>query len=345
MRDIFPNAEYRRMHSLMPHNEVEETREWFQNTDEGYLLAVNMITEGAHYKGVNTVIMFRRTQSSLVFNQQLGRIITLARNGDPHAIVFDLVNNAENLDTEKGFSASLRESYAQRKARGGKEKSEQIIVEDYAEAISDVLRRIKESGRTRAVICLELNKTYSSVIEAEYDTGVYHSHICACCNKKMFMAGPYHWLYLEDYDEGYDTSTIIQLIESGRVVPKPQKKEIVCLETGQVFNSVREAAEYVSVERAAIRSCCQGKNQTCQQLHWAYLSDVQGMDYQERIKQIENTRNQNQKRKIKCIETQIIYDSIKEAQESLGIANISAVCSGKRKTAGGYHWEYVEEDA
>jgi superfamily II DNA or RNA helicase len=142
MRDIYPNVEYRRMHSRMPDNEVKETREWFQNTDEGYLLAVNMISEGAHYRGVNTIIMFRRTQSSLVFNQQLGRIITLARDEDPQAIVFDLVNNAENLDTEKRFSASLRECYAQRKIGGGKEKSEQIIIEDYAEAISDVLRKI-----------------------------------------------------------------------------------------------------------------------------------------------------------------------------------------------------------
>ncbi len=142
MRDIYPNAEYRRMHSRMSYSEVEETREWFQNTDEGYLLAVNMISEGAHYNGVNTIIMFRRTQSSLVFNQQLGRIITLARDKDPHAIVFDLVNNAENLDAEKGFSASLRESYAQRKARGGKEKSKQIIIENYTEAISDILKKI-----------------------------------------------------------------------------------------------------------------------------------------------------------------------------------------------------------
>ncbi|MCR5191741.1 MAG: hypothetical protein K6D59_00425 [Bacteroidales bacterium] len=34
------------------------------------------------------------------------------------------------------------------------------------------------------------------------------------------------------------------------------------------------------------------------------------------------------------------FDSIKEAQHQTGIANISAVCRGERKKAGGYYWEY-----
>ena len=76
---------------------IEENREWFENTDEGYLLAVNMISEGAHYRGVNTLIMFRKTQSYLVYTQQLGRIITLMKDENPNAIVFDLVNNVENI--------------------------------------------------------------------------------------------------------------------------------------------------------------------------------------------------------------------------------------------------------
>ena len=146
MRNLYPNMEYRRLHSLLPNADVEDTRNWFQNTDEGYLLAVNMISEGAHYKGVNTLIMFRRTQSSLVFNQQLGRIITLARDEDPHAIVFDLVNNANLIENEGDrFAASLKEAYRARKERSGREKSSQIIIADYAEKISIILKKIQES--------------------------------------------------------------------------------------------------------------------------------------------------------------------------------------------------------
>ena len=49
----------------------------------------------------------------------------------------------------------------------------------------------------------------------------------------------------------------------------------------------------------------------------------------------------------KCISAYGIetkYDSINEASRVTGVAasNISAVCNGKRKTAGGYRWEFDE---
>lgn len=47
-----------------------------------------------------------------------------------------------------------------------------------------------------------------------------------------------------------------------------------------------------------------------------------------------------------CIETKIIYPSIIEAERQTGICDsgIQAVCKKQRKTAGGYHWEYIEGD-
>lgn len=53
-------------------------------------------------------------------------------------------------------------------------------------------------------------------------------------------------------------------------------------------------------------------------------------------------KNHNSK-KVKCLEIDIIYGSIGEATLNTGIAaqNIWKVCKGQRKTAGGYHWKYV----
>lgn len=58
----------------------------------------------------------------------------------------------------------------------------------------------------------------------------------------------------------------------------------------------------------------------------------------------EKMRNAKPKKKVVCFETGIIYNSIMEAERKTGIANqcIIAVCKHKRKTAGGYHWKYVE---
>ena len=51
-----------------------------------------------------------------------------------------------------------------------------------------------------------------------------------------------------------------------------------------------------------------------------------------------------------CVETGIIYNSVKEAAMAVGIkgdGHISACCRGNRETCGGYHWcyeiDYTEE--
>ena len=55
--------------------------------------------------------------------------------------------------------------------------------------------------------------------------------------------------------------------------------------------------------------------------------------------------NYSQAKKVQCIETQEIFDSIKEASKAVGVDSSSIIkaCKGKRKTAGGYHWAYYEQ--
>lgn len=61
------------------------------------------------------------------------------------------------------------------------------------------------------------------------------------------------------------------------------------------------------------------------------------------------TRNERMARakwkKVLCIELNRIFDSEKQAERELniGVARISECCSGKNKTAGGYHWRYADE--
>ena len=332
MQDIYPNAEYRRMHSRMSYNEVEETREWFQNTDEGYLLAVNMISEGAHYRGVNTIIMFRRTQSSLVFNQQLGRIITLAKDEDPHAIVFDLVNNAENLDTEKGFSASLRESYAQRRARGGKQKSEQVIVEDYAEAISDILRKLqnKISGYRPIyqidVDTLEIISEFERIDLAGRALGLEKwASIYQACQGLVGIAYGYYWCYVEDW---------------GHWSPKKNfaKVRIWCITDKVEYDSLAEAEQKTGINHTHISQCLNNKRKTAGGKEWCR--------YEEKDTWVRTKRIYHNQRAVWCVETATKYDSCAEAALAINSTStsISAVCRGEKKTCGGYHWKFLSEN-
>lgn len=62
------------------------------------------------------------------------------------------------------------------------------------------------------------------------------------------------------------------------------------------------------------------------------------------------TRNeriaQSQRKKIYCVELNRVFESIKAAQEELGIKghHIGEVCSGTRKTCDGYHWRYYDAE-
>lgn len=55
------------------------------------------------------------------------------------------------------------------------------------------------------------------------------------------------------------------------------------------------------------------------------------------------TNHPKKSKKIRCVETGIVYSSSREIERELGYfhSNILACCNGKRKTRGGYHWEYV----
>lgn len=51
----------------------------------------------------------------------------------------------------------------------------------------------------------------------------------------------------------------------------------------------------------------------------------------------------NKKRKVVCIETGDVYDSIRQAKLSTGYTNIYQCVHGEQKTAGGYHWKFFDE--
>ena len=49
-------------------------------------------------------------------------------------------------------------------------------------------------------------------------------------------------------------------------------------------------------------------------------------------------------KKVQCVETGEIFESLSDAQRKTGVSNsnIGKVCNGSRMTAGGYHWKYYE---
>ena len=79
-------------------------------------------------------------------------------------------------------------------------------------------------------------------------------------------------------------------------------------------------------------------NNMLSNLEW--VTATENINYGNRAKKYIETRGH----KIRCIETNIIYNSLREAERETGCAHnhISECVRGLTKTCGGFHWEYVK---
>lgn len=55
-------------------------------------------------------------------------------------------------------------------------------------------------------------------------------------------------------------------------VSKSNMKKIKCLETGQEFESIKEASIVLGLDTSGIAKCCKGYQEVCGNLHFVYLS-------------------------------------------------------------------------
>lgn len=142
MQSIYPNAIIKVVHSKQSEAINEKVMNWFAKAKEGYVCSVDMISEGVHIKGVNTLIMLRRTESVNLFNQQLGRCLD-ASSKEP-AILFDLVNNKYSIRIIKN-KLRIKVNSIFDSGKLNVIPSEQLIVKDYTKDIVEVLEEIRES--------------------------------------------------------------------------------------------------------------------------------------------------------------------------------------------------------
>lgn len=128
------------------------------------------------------------------------------------------------------------------------------------------------------------------------------------------------------------------------------KKPIVNVETGETFSSIVEACErYPCANSSHVSDCCNGARLTTGGFHWRYASEterewrIRRLNYIDKM--IQEGKEAHLSRMILCIETGEIFESAEDAakEKKMYRGHISAVCRGKRKTAGNYHWRFVKE--
>jgi hypothetical protein len=108
---------------------------------------------------------------------------------------------------------------------------------------------------------LTIIKEWESVSAAATEMSFPQPSICAAAQGKRISANGFYWCFVEDYEN---------------FSPKKRKtKPVMCVETGMVYSSVKEAAAATGLNEASIRKCCTNilgvgvyKGQ-----HWKYCSE------------------------------------------------------------------------
>lgn len=113
-----------------------------------------------------------------------------------------------------------------------------------------------------------------------------------------------------------------------------KRKTIVCIETGEQFNGAEDAAEPIpfGVSKSNV-SCALKRGCAVHGFHFYYGDEP---------KPVDSFFKPRRRRKIRCTETGVVYESIKDAAERTKISpnGIGSAASGM---AGGYHWEYADD--
>ena len=127
----------------------------------------------------------------------------------------------------------------------------------------------------------------------------------------------------------------------------PPLREVYCFETNQVYQNVFETAQEFNITDMSVRLCCNRKYRQCKGLHFLWNDEYIKLSKQEIDKYWCWVNNDNHKKKVICINTQEVFDSISVASQKYHARHISSCLNGTRKTSGTYNgerlrWEYYD---
>ena len=138
----------------------------------------------------------------------------------------------------------------------------------------------------------------------------------------------------------------------GRTFPNRVKPIIQVYPDGSFvkWRCVRDVCNRFNFDRAFIIRCCNGKNKSAYGFRWMFASRCNPDSDDDIIKEVEILN------KVPCLDPKKVvaikdgnlfskFDNMKDAERKTGVphSNISLVCNGKRKSAGGYMW-FFEND-
>ena len=141
----------------------------------------------------------------------------------------------------------------------------------------------------RKIFDYEEQKIYNGAYEYSSLHNCAVTSVYDCCNHRIAkykyinktVLG-HHLLWLDEYEKMSKQDLEIYLQQSVR----KSFTKVICITTGIVFDSMKEASHCYKVHRACIGDCCKGRQKTAGKLNgvplkWMYLSDFENLSKEE----------------------------------------------------------------
>ena len=192
--------------------------------------------------------------------------------------------------------------------------------------------RSLSNPRKRPVRCLENGVIYESLAAAARATEIGIKYISRNCTGSRTHALKLHFEFVNK-----------ELREKAELRKKQKKnlskRPIICLDTGEIFESAAEAARHFNILASTICSVCRGKLIRSGGMKFEYLD--QPLSEENRLRE----RKRPAAVKIFCVTTGEIFNTIAAAAKHFGLStmSINQVCCGKCRHAKGYVFEFVDE--
>lgn len=150
--------------------------------------------------------------------------------------------------------------------------------------MSESMKGLKHYNAMIKIICVTTNEIFESAREAEKKYNISNQNISKCCKRKLFSAGKHPltgeklvWRYLDEYDDSNKEILLEQAVNCNKGKNNPTARKILCVTTGEVFNSLKEASEKYKVNSSNICNCCKNKRKYTKspinglKLEWKYI--------------------------------------------------------------------------
>lgn len=176
-----------------------------------------------------------------------------------------------------------------------------------------------------------------------------NSTISAACSGRLKTAYGFRWARVGEEDK----PEVITIKNFQRGAAHYAARSVVCIQTGMQFDTVSEAAQwlrgngYPKASHRHISALCSGRRgQTVCGYQWKYA----GADDPAPIRGRPSGMDNNKSRSVICIETGIRFELMSNAAQWLkangrpkaALSSLSLACSGKLKSAYGFHWKYAD---